>query len=335
MVEEMLMEMAPCTIKHGDIRVGTMSSGAPIALSVTVIKGKEPGPCLWINGQVHGGEVNGVVAAVEFARRIDPAVVSGSIVITPTANPPAFDNHSKTAPQDLLDLDQSFPGSTSSTMTGQLARALFSEISKVASCVVNLHTMSSVYSSAPYAIYKVRPGGKVTEAELLRMTSYFEPSVVCRRVEEAGAGEIPGNVNGALDYQCLEHGIPAFMVELGQGSWYTPENVELAVRGFMRLGQHLGIFDGDPVAPVHQRRATRRQWLIAREGGLFLARCESNEIVPAGELIGHIVTLKGEVVMEVRLPVDSIVIGIRRDPVVHTGDRIGLVAVEWDTPGIA
>ncbi|ROZ78393.1 peptidase M14 [Ramlibacter sp. WS9] len=325
--------MPPGTRMQGDIPVGTMSSGANIALPVTLIKGTTPGPCLWINGQVHGAEVNGVVAAVEFGRRIDPESVTGSIIITPTANPLALDNHSKTAPQDLLDLDQNFPGETSGTVTGHLANALFDQVRTMASCLVNLHTMGPIYSSEPYCIYKIWPGGKVTEAQLLRMTSYFWPSMACRRIDVGGTGELPGNVDGALDYQCLARGIPAFMVELGQGSWYTPQNVELAVRGLMSLGRHLGILSGEPVAPAKILRATRRQWIMVRKGGLFLSTCDAKEIVPAGQLIGRVVTLKGEVVEEVRLQVDSFVIGIRRDPVVHTGDRIGLFATEWDSVG--
>lgn len=79
--------MQPGTVAHDYLPVGTMSSGMAIAIPVTVIKGAAPGPCLWVNGQVHGNELNGVIAAVELGRRVDPAALSGSLVITPTANP--------------------------------------------------------------------------------------------------------------------------------------------------------------------------------------------------------------------------------------------------------
>jgi len=334
MIEELLKGMKPGTRLSSDLPVGTMSSGAPIALPVTVIKGTAPGACLWVNGQVHGGEVNGVIAAVEFGRRIDPATIKGSIVITPTANPLAFDNRTKTAPQDLLDLDQTFPGSDKGTVTGFLADALFCEVRKVASCLVNLHTMGYIHSSEPYAVYKIWPGGKVTENELLRMTSYFSPSVSCR-MDVGGAGELPGNIAGALDYQCLACDIPAFMVELGQGSWYTPRNVELAINGLTQLARQFGIIGGAPVGPATVRRATRRQWAMVRHGGLFLSERNPAETIRAGEPIGHVTTLKGEQVDTVQLPVDCIVIGIRRDPVVHTGDRIGFFATQWDIVQIA
>ena len=329
MIQEILQAMRPGTVAHERLRVGTMSSGMEVFIAVTLIKGRSDGPCLWVNGQVHGNELNGVVAAVELGRRLRPEEMSGSVVITPTANPLALDNHTKTAPQDLQDLDQAFPGNEHGLATNQLANVLFREIGPVASCLVNLHTMGSIHDSRPYCVYKVYRDGNIAEDVLLRMTSYFEPSVSCR-MDIGGAGELPGNIAGALDYQCLKLGIPAFMVELGQGSWYTPENVELALSGLMGLAQHLGILKGEAQGPRSVRRVTARQWIIIKEGGLFLSTRTPGEEIPAGESLGQIMDMYGRIVEEVTLTKGCIVIGMRRDPVVHTGDRVAFVATQWD-----
>ncbi|WP_442592621.1 M14 family metallopeptidase [Parapusillimonas sp. JC17] len=333
MISELLKKMRPGTIAHERLRVGTMSSGMVISIPVTIVKGRSDGACLWVNGQVHGNELNGVVAAVELGRRLKPESMSGSVVITPTANPLGLDNHTKTAPQDLQDLDQAFPGNAGGLTTNQMAHALFSEVKSVASCLVNLHTMGSIHDSKPYCVYKVYGGGAVAEEKLLRMTSYFEPSVSCR-MDIGGAGELPGNIAGALDYQCLLVGIPAFMVELGQGSWYTPENVELAVSGLMKLAQELGILEGTPQAGSEVRRVTARQWVILKEGGLFLSTRKPGETIPANQAIGQVLDMHGRTVCDVTLPKDCIIIGIRRDPVVHSGDRVAFVATHWDSAAL-
>ena len=65
---------------------------------------------MWINGQVHGPEINGVLAALDFVNALQPAGLSGSIVVTATANPLALNTRTKTTQQDEGDLDQSFPG---------------------------------------------------------------------------------------------------------------------------------------------------------------------------------------------------------------------------------
>jgi len=331
-IKNLLAQMAPGTVAYDYLAVGNMSSGMPIQIPVTLIKGTQDGPCLWVNGQVHGNELNGVVAAVQFGASLDAANLSGTVVITPTANPPGLDNRTKTAPQDLQDLDQTFPGNAGGLMTNRLAFALFEEVRNTANCLVNLHTMGPVNDSKPYTVYKIFPGSSVGEDQLLRMMSFFDPSVACR-MDVGGAGELPGNIAGALDYQCLALNIPAFMVELGQGSWYTPENVALAITGLQRLAQHLGIVPAGTVAcPTREtiHRVTRRQWVTNQHGGLFLTDCTPGERVPGGQPLGRVLNLYSQLLETVALATDAIIIGTRRDPVVHTGDRVAFVATQWD-----
>lgn len=102
--------MSPASRTKGKISVGTMASGAEIAIPYVALKGAKPGPCLWINGQVHGTEINGIFAALDFLNELDASKLGGSVVVTATANPLALDARRKFAPQDDQDLDQSFPG---------------------------------------------------------------------------------------------------------------------------------------------------------------------------------------------------------------------------------
>ena len=87
-----------------------MASGAAIAIPWVALVGARPGKCLWINGQVHGNEVTGIVAALRFAGRLDPASLSGTVVVTSTGNPLGLDGRLHNVPQDNNNLDQSYPG---------------------------------------------------------------------------------------------------------------------------------------------------------------------------------------------------------------------------------
>ena len=91
---------APASRIKGDLVVGTMASGASIAIPYVAVKGARPGPCLWVNGQVHGVEINGILAALDFVNGLDPQAMTGTVIVTGTANPLAFDARRKAAPQD-------------------------------------------------------------------------------------------------------------------------------------------------------------------------------------------------------------------------------------------
>lgn len=319
-------------LECGCLPVGAMASGMRVELPYVAVRGAHPGKTLWINGQVHGDEINGMIASLRFARSLDPAAMRGNVVVTPTANPHALDFRRKRNPYDELDLDQTFPGSATGLVSERLAHALFAQIRGVADMLVSLHTMNPLFDSKLYAVYKVHPASGVSELEQLRALSVFNPNVACRQ-NVAGAGELPGNVAGGIDYQALAAGIPAFMVELGGGSRYEAHNVEAAVVGFRRLAAALGILSplaGD-TPPGAVRRVTRRHWVTFDKGGLFTPEIEAGATVEAGTVMGRTIDLFGEQVETFVARERSVVFGLRRDPVVHTGERAAFVATEWDT----
>ena len=63
--------LQPGTFTEAEIPVGARPSGAPISIPVVIAKGRTPGPCLWVSGQVHGDELNGVFVALDFVRGLN------------------------------------------------------------------------------------------------------------------------------------------------------------------------------------------------------------------------------------------------------------------------
>lgn len=318
-------------VECGRIPVGSMASGMSVDLPYVAVRGAAPGKTLWINGQVHGDEINGMIASLRFARSLDPKKMRGNVVVTPTANPHALDARRKRNPYDELDLDQTFPGSASGLISERLSHALFTQFRGVADMLVSLHTMNPLFDSKLYCVYKVHPESGVSEQDQLKALSVFNPNVACRQ-SVGGAGELPGNIAGGIDYQALAARIPAFMVELGGGSRYEPQNVAAAVTGFGRLAAQLGIVaavEGDQ-PPASVRRVTKRNWVTFEKGGLFTAEVEAGATVEAGTVIGRTMDLYGEQVESFVAQVPSVVFGLRRDPVVHTGERAAFIATGWE-----
>jgi predicted deacylase len=82
--------------------------------------------------------------------------------------------------------------------------------------------------------------------------------------------------------------------------------------------------------PRSIRRVTRRTHVTAAHGGLFRAMADPAAVVRAGTPIGRIHDMAGRTLEEVVFDQDTIVIGVRTDPVVHSGDRVAFVALDWD-----
>lgn len=320
---------------RGVLVVGETATGQPLGIPYRFVKGARAGPVLWVNGAVHGDELNGVLGAIDFFSSLDPEAMSGSVILTPASNFPAFDARSKTGGFDGLDLDQQFPGRADGLLSMRIANALFEAITPIADYVLNLHTHGTQFASLPYGVYKVHPGSPVSEAALRSLVSCFGAAFVCRMPVENAGGELPGNIAGALDFQSLAAGKPAFMMEMGGGGREEPRHVEATRKGLLSLARLAGILAEDPQAPLPApsdsiRLVTQRQHVFADRGGLFRTTANPGDMIPAGTIIGVIHDVGGEILQEVVLDHDCIIIGIRYNPVIHAGDRVCFIGRSWE-----
>ncbi|MBN9428491.1 MAG: succinylglutamate desuccinylase/aspartoacylase family protein [Burkholderiales bacterium] len=313
------------------IETGNLASGAPLGIPVVLVKGARAGPCLWINGQVHGDEINGLVAALDFVGGLVPSSMAGSVVLTTTANPYAFDARRKRTPHDDLDLDQCFPGHAQGLASERLAYAMTEAMAGCADLLVSFHTMGSAFDCRPFAVYKQSSApGAPDEAGLLVLMAQFAPSCACWMPIELREGELPGHLAGAIDYWMLEAGKPAFMIELGAGGRVDAEHVKQGVRGLTGVARKLGIVRGAAEADSPPLRVTRYRHATCARGGLFRRAAEPDTMLAAGQAYGHITDLYGKVVETLSFEQPALLVGVRRDPVVHSGDRVAFAALQWD-----
>ncbi|MEO3806581.1 M14 family metallopeptidase [Nonomuraea sp. B1E8] len=313
---------------RGLVEAGRLASGNTIGIPYMIARGKGSGPCLWVNAAVHGDESQAAIVATEFFRSISSLPLYGNVIVTPVANPLAFDYRRKHSPFDGVDLDQSFPGRADFLGTQRLAHRLYEEFAPLADVVVNIHTMGPFLDACNYAVYKLHPR-EAHEHDLLSMISLLDPRVACR-MDVSGPGELPGHIAGALDYQMMELGKRAFMLEAGAGGRLDREAVDRAVAGLVRLATAIGTAKGNPFAwPTSICRATRRTHVTTADGGFFHALVAPGEVAAAGQPLGEVRNAFGDIVATVSMPSPALVIGIRRDPVVHSGDRVAFVATEW------
>jgi predicted deacylase len=326
-IRERIQELAPASRADTRIPLGNTATGAQIAIPAVLARGARRGPCLWINGQVHGDELNGVFAALDFVRGLPLDSLAGSVIVTATANPWALDARRKRTPNDDLDLDQSFPGNDSGLTTERAAAALTQALEGCADALVSLHTMGTPFECSPFAVYKLAPN--VGEKTLLGLIAQFRPSCACWMPVHMRPGELPGHLAGAIDWQMLQAGKPAFMVELGAGGRCTPEHVHQGVNGLTGVARMLGLLEGKPLEAASVVKVSRYEHVTCSRGGLFRALASPGQTLAAGAAWGEIIDLHGHRVETVVAPNAIRVVGVRREPVVHTGDRVGFVAHEW------
>lgn len=321
------------TVQRGKIAIGARATGAEITLSYIIVIGKEPGPTLWINGQVHGTEVCAIVAGINFCNDLNPKTLKGAVVFTASGNPLALESRTWSTQQDFgQNLDTMFPGRPNGFITERMADTLFQEILAVQpDLLLSMHAQGTDFESKVYGVYKLPPNCVVEPEYLYRFMRHFRPYVICHQSVEAGSGEHPGNHAGALDYVALANGIPAFMIELGVAQRATSEQLALGAAAYRAICVELNMLahDTESTEPTKSLLVSSRSHCNADSGGMWQTTLNPGVLVKAGEPLGTITSLTGELVETVTMSMDVLLIAIRQDPVLHTGDSVAYLAHDW------
>lgn len=310
----------------GKLEVGELASGSKMYIPVIIINGKRKGPVLWLNGGVHGDELNGIFAMRQLAMELKPEQVRGILICTPVCNPFAFQSRSKISPLDSLDLDQQFPGNVDGLISQRIAYILFKEIKNKANYLINFHTLGSYYLGKPYTVFKLISGAKNKTINFSKeIAKVFGVYLNCKVDISKVKNELPGSVLGALDVNCILNDIPAFMAEMGSGGRFESNSVKTAIDGIKNVMKHLGMISGKPTIIKQQIVLIKRKFIRCDHGGLATMHAQPYDFIRKGGRIAKIVDLYGNTKEEILAPDDVYVLGTRFNPVVNTGDRIALV----------
>jgi len=314
----------------GFLKVGELSVHSEIVIPVLIVNGRESGPTLWVNGAVHGDEINGFMAARRVAMELDGQKLKGTLICTPISNPLATQWRQKLNPYDYLDLDQQFPGDPQGLISQRVAYHLFQEIKEKANYLINFHTAATPYAALPYTVYKVVPGVKPEiSQEAEKLARVFGTYATCKVDISSAKGELPGGLGGALDVNCALQGIPAFMAEVGSGGKFEEENIIAAERGIKNVMKYLKMITGEIEAPGKQTIITKRRFLYCDRGGFLVMNVKPGAVLSQGQKIARIIDLFSEV-ETLEAKENMFILMVRCNPIVHTGDRVAFLGLEWE-----
>lgn len=248
-----------------------------LSVPVVVIKGGA-GPTLLATAGVHGDEYEGQMALLRAAQEIDPATLSGRLILVPVANPPASEQGSRTSPIDGGNLARSFPGRADGSLTEQLAEGIHRLLLPLADAVLDFHSGGSTLEYLPCAFGRLPADKALASRTLALMTAFGAPDTIIMTRPEASA---------TLVSAALDRGVVAMATELAGGGGVTAANIALARNGLGNVMAHLGILNqSTPDLPRRLLGVAPSHFLRAPGRGLFEPAVMLGETVRAGQVAG-------------------------------------------------
>src|SRR5215475_2394675 len=147
----------PGKLAYGELAVPA-GSDAGTTIGVAVINGAKPGKVVAFVSGAHGTEYASVVALTRLVTRVNPSMLSGTVIIVPLLNVASFEQMTPHLnPIDKKGMNAGYPGRADGTQTERALALVASQIVEIADVVVDLHGGDLDENLRPYS-YWTRTG---------------------------------------------------------------------------------------------------------------------------------------------------------------------------------
>jgi predicted deacylase len=289
---------------------------------VITVTGTKPGPTLFVNAGVHGGEYPAIEAVIRLSKTLDPQTIAGTVVLMPVLNLPAFRNRTPfVCPVDNVNPNRVFPGDPNGSYSEQMTHAFMNEFVVHADAYIDLHGGDIPEALVPFVICRGSEAGQAVDDVSLKSKelalAFGLPYVLTvtkpvQSAHRAGAGGLSSYAAAA------EKGIPAILAEAGGVGQLQKDAVELLVSGVKRVMRHLGMIESasrrsETAATV----LTSFEWLYSKPAGMWYPRIMVGDLVERGQEIGTIGDLFGDTLETIVTPVTGHVLFLTINPSVQ------------------
>lgn len=287
--------------------VPALSNEPRTVISVT---GKTSGPVVFINAGVHGGEYPAIETVIRLSQSLDPAEISGTVVLMPVINLPAFWTRSMfVCPVDSQNPNRLFPGDPDGSYSEQMVYALTNEFIARADCYMDLHGGDIVEDLIPFAI--CRRGDEQVDQKSLELARIFGLPYLLKIDRPIQVAK------GSMSFVAgVERGVPSFIAEAGGVGRLQLDAVEQLTNGVLRVLNHLGVIHQDVAPAPKPTELNRFEWLYSENAGMFYPSVSIDEDVNEGQAVGRIGSLSGETLEQVRSPLSGRVLFTTTSPAV-------------------
>lgn len=285
-------------------------------IPVMVMRGRKPGPVLFVSAAIHGDEINGVDIVKRLLKHKRLRYLRGCLIAVPIVNVFGFNTKTRYLP-DRRDLNRCFPGRSKGSLGSQMAYAFFNEIALKATHGIDLHTGAIHRSNLP----QIR--GRFDDPEINKMAEAFSaPVMIHSKLRE-----------GSLRAATYKQTIPTILFEGGEALRFDETVSRTGVRGIIRVMEAIGMLAcKDGVCQVSKSfHANNSHWLRATHSGILNANKKLGDFVKAKEVLGTLSDPFSSHSFEIKAKKDGIIIGMSMIPLFNRGDAVFHIAT-FDDP---
>lgn len=309
------VKIEPGETKLINLNVARLYDYTEMKIPIKVIRGKKPGPCLFVCAAIHGDEINGVEIIRRLLHCASLKKMKGTLIAVPIVNVFGFNAKSRYLP-DRRDLNRSFPGSKQGSLASRLAHVFMKEVVAHATHGIDLHTGAVHRKNLP----QVRASFDNPEAKALAHV-FGTPVVINSSIRDGSLREAAG-----------DKGIPLLLYEGGQALYFDEPTIKIGLAGIQSVMRAIGMLPKikQKKHPKPTFTALSSHWVRAPFSGILKNQTKLGAHVKQNELLGIVSDPMGVHQHPVKAKHTGIIIGLNELPLVNRGDALFHIAMFED-----
>lgn len=297
--------------KKIEIPVAKLYTDSDVNLPVHIIRGKKPGPTMFISAAVHGDELNGIEIIRRLINLKGFKISAGTLIAVPMVNVYGVLNQSRYMP-DRRDLNRSFPGSAKGSLAARVANIFLKEIVSHCDYGIDLHTGAIHRSNLP----QIR--AHLEDEETLALAKAFAVPVILN-------SEI---IDGSLREAAEQHETKVLLYEAGEALRFDEFSIRAGIKGIVNVLRYLKMMPKRRTSKkaVNYFIANNSGWVRATSSGIVLHHFDLGDQVVKGDVLAEIGSPYGEVLGEVIANKSGVIIGKQNIPLAQEGEAMYHIA---------
>jgi predicted deacylase len=323
---------APFTIGTASAAPGQKATGtlevpagvdAATSIPVVVINGAKPGKVLALVSGAHGTEYVSIIAIEKLINALDPAQVTGTVILVPLVNIQSFElKVPHVNPVDNKSMNRFYPGKADGTQTERASFLITKEIVDRCDYLIDYHGGDLDESLRPYSYWA--PVGREAQDRISKemVLAFGLDHIIIWR-------ERPTDITATryLDNTASVRGKPSIVVEAGHAGTVDSDDLALLVNGTFSAMRALKMLPGEPHPIENPVWLDKLEDVLSDGPGIWYPLVKRGTYVAAGMKLGYITDFFGKVIAEPRAPVSGVLLHVNAVPSLKKGDNIANIGV--------
>ena len=296
---------------------------AGLSIPVAVFQGAKPGPVMALVAGAHGTEYTSIIALEKLIVTLNPAEISGTVIIVPLINIQSFEQKvPHLNPIDRKSMNRFYPGKIDGTQTERASYVITKQVVEQCDHLIDLHGGDLDESLRPYS-YWTKTGNEKQDQISREMVLAFGLDHIIISTDRPKDPQ----ASRYLENTATTRGKPSITAEAGHAGTVETDDLNALVNGCLNVMRYLKMLPGAPFVIEHPVWIEKVVTLASEQTGIFYPLVKRGTYVEQGMKVGYVTDYVGKIIFEPRAPVAGVVLYVCAVPSMTKGATIANIGV--------